>query len=64
MLLAACTNALTGSNYLFLRAAPVGTPLAWLIRPGYGTYLAGLELLCMLVLSSLCAGVRSIYLRK
>jgi hypothetical integral membrane protein (TIGR02206 family) len=64
MLLAACTNALTGSNYLFLRAAPVGTPLAWLIRPGYGTYLAGLELLCMLVLSSLCAVVRSIYLRK
>lgn len=64
MLLAACTNDLTGSNYLFLRAAPLGTPLAWLIQPGYGVYIAGLWLLCMLLLSSLCAGLRSIYLRK
>lgn len=64
MLAAACVNSLTGSNYLFLRAAPSGTPLAWLIRHGYGVYVAGLELLCMLLLSTLCAGFRRFYLRN
>lgn len=64
MLAAACVNSLTGSNYLFLRAAPSGTPLAWLIRHGYSVYTAGLELLCMLLLSTLCAGFRRLYLRN
>ncbi len=59
-LLAACTNMVTGSNYLFLRAAPTGTPLALLIVHGYGTYIAGLELLCMLLLKRLS----SLYLRN
>ncbi len=64
MLLAACVNRLTGSNYLFLRAAPAGTPLAWLIRHGYSIYAAGLELGCMVLLSSLCALLDRFYLRK
>ncbi len=62
LLLAACTNSLLGSNYLFLRAAPSGTPLAALIRPGYDVYIASLELLCMLLMRFLCGGYR--YLRK
>lgn len=60
MLLAAVTNRLTGSNYLFLRAAPAGTPLAIMIVHGYPVYIAGLELLCMLLLTQLC----SLYLRN
>lgn len=64
VLLAACVNSLTGSNYLFLRAAPAGTPLAWLIRHGYGVYTTGLELLCMLLLMSACAEAKKLYLRK
>lgn len=60
VLLAACANGLTGSNYLFLHAAPQGTPLAWLIRHGYAVYIAGLEILCMLMMKLLCA----LYLRK
>lgn len=60
VLLAACTNRLTGSNYLFLQAAPQGTPLALLIRQGYPVYIAGLEILCMLVMRLLCP----LYLRK
>lgn len=60
MLFAAVTNRLTGSNYLFLRAAPAGTPLAMMIVHGYPLYIAGLELLCMLLLTQLC----SLYLRN
>lgn len=60
VLLAACANRLTGSNYLFLNAAPRGTPLALLIRQGYAVYIAGLEILCMLLLQLLC----SLYFRK
>lgn len=44
-------NRLFGTNYLFLRAAPVGTPLDWLFRQGTPFYLCALEMLCMLVFS-------------
>lgn len=64
MLMAALVNRLTGSNYLFLRAAPAGTPLAFLIRPGYGVYLASLEILCMMIMQHLCRLCRRLYLRK
>lgn len=60
VLLAACANRLYGSNYLFLNAAPRGTPLALLIREGYAVYITGLEILCMLLMRLLC----SLYFRK
>jgi len=60
----ACINSILGSNYLFLRAAPSGTPLAFLIRPGYSVYVASLEILCMLLMHFLCDGYRWLYLRK
>ena len=44
--------------------APIDTSdpktLAWLIRHGYAVYIAGLEILCMLMMKLLCA----LYLRK
>ena len=46
-------NRLFGTNYLFLRAAPVGTPLAWLSARGNLFYLCAMEMLCMLVFSLL-----------
>jgi len=64
LLFTACINSVLGSNYLFLRAAPAGTPLAFLIRPGYGAYIASLELLSMLLMRFLCDGYRWLYLRK
>lgn len=64
LLLVACINDLLGSNYLFLRAAPSGTPLAFLIRPGYGVYIASLEVLCMLLMRFLWDFYRFAYLRK
>lgn len=65
LLFAALANQLTGANYLFLRAAPSGTPLAWLIRPGYAVYAASLEMLCMLLLSWLMPLYRRLdHLRK
>lgn len=64
LLLVACINNLIGSNYLFLKAAPTGTPLAYLIRPGYGVYVASLELLCMLLMRFLWGFYRLAYLRK
>lgn len=64
LLLVACMNDLLGSNYLFLRAAPSGTPLAFLIRPGYGVYVASLEILCMLLMRFLLSGYRHAYFRK
>lgn len=44
-------NRIFGTNYLFLRAAPLGTPLDWLFRQGMLFYLCALEMLCMLVFS-------------
>lgn len=64
LILVACINDLLGSNYLFLRAAPSGTPLAFLIRPGYGIYIASLELLCMLLMRLLTDLYERAYFRK
>lgn len=46
-------NRIFQSNYLFLRLAPSGTPLALLFSRGSMFYLCSLELLCMLILSLL-----------
>lgn len=53
LVLVCLINRLFGTNYLFLRAAPVGTPLEWLFRHGPAVYLCSLEMLCMLVFSVL-----------
>ncbi len=42
-------NRAFGTNYLFLRAVPQGTPLAVLFSRGEAFYICALELLCMLV---------------
>jgi len=39
------------TNYLFLRAAPAGTPLFWLLSYGQPVYIAALLMLCMPVFS-------------
>lgn len=44
-------NRVLGTNYLFLRAAPAGTPLEMLFRQGPAFYLCALEMLCMLLFS-------------
>ncbi|MBP3650516.1 MAG: YwaF family protein [Clostridia bacterium] len=64
LLFVACINDLLDSNYLFLRAAPAHTPLAYLIRPGYGVYIASLEMLCILLMQFLLSVYRQLYLRK
>lgn len=46
-------NRVWGTNYLFLRAVPAGTPLVWLFERGTLFYLCALEMLCMLVFSLL-----------
>lgn len=51
LVLISLINRLFGTNYLFLRAAPLGTPLAWLFEQGTLFYLCALEMLCMLVFS-------------
>ena len=40
-------NQLTGANFLFLRAAPAGTPLVWLHQWGVGGYMLALEILAL-----------------
>lgn len=42
-------NRAFGTNYLFLRAVPQGTPLALLFSRGGAFYICSLEMLCMLV---------------
>lgn len=51
LVLISLINRIFDANYLFLRAAPAGTPLEWLFRHGMPTYLCALEMLCMLVFS-------------
>lgn len=53
LVLISLINRLFGTNYLFLHAAPLGTPLAWLFEHGTLFYLCALEMLCMLVFSLL-----------
>lgn len=48
-------NRVFHTNYLFLRAAPAGTPLSMLFSRGAPFYLCALEMLCMLVFSWLKA---------
>lgn len=57
LLLVSAANRLLQTNYLFLRAAPAGTPLEPLFARGTGFYVCALEMLCMLMmawLSALC----------
>lgn len=46
-------NALLHTNYLFLRAAPAGTPLAWLMSRGRDVYVAALEIMAMALFACL-----------
>ena len=48
-------NRFAGTNYLFLRSAPAGTPLQALAARGSGPYILALELLALLLLSALSA---------
>lgn len=48
LLLVGAFNRVLQTNYLFLRAAPVGTPLALLFSRGLPFYICSLEMLCML----------------
>lgn len=49
LLLVSAFNHTFSTNYLFLRAAPAGTPLAPLFARGLPFYICSLEMLCMLV---------------
>ncbi len=51
LLFVSLINRIWNTNYLFLRAAPAGTPLQWLAERGSLFYLCALVLLCMLVFS-------------
>ncbi|NCB05309.1 MAG: TIGR02206 family membrane protein [Clostridia bacterium] len=65
LLLVSLFNRLFGTNYLFLRRAPLGTPLALWFDQGYGVYIFALEMAAMLLftlLSVLYARLR--YCRK
>ena len=42
-----------GTNYLFTRSAPSGTPLQWFLKRGEAFYLCSLLMLCMPVFSCL-----------
>lgn len=49
LVLVALFNRVFGTNYLFLRAVPRGTPLQLLFMRGGAFYVCALEMLCMLV---------------
>ena len=53
-------NRCFGTNYLFLRAAPPGTPLSLMMAQGTAGYIGSLEMLCMALLPCM----RSLYCRK
>lgn len=54
----AAFNRALGTNYLFLSAAPAGTPLRWLAARGGAYYLCALAMLCMTVLCLLADAYR------
>ena len=54
----AAFNRALGTNYLFLSAAPAGTPLRWLAARGGAYYLCALAMLCMTVLRLLADAYR------
>lgn len=43
-------NPIIGSNYLFLRAVPAGTPLVWLMEKGQMYLLLGYEMIAMVMI--------------
>lgn len=47
LLAVAALNRALHTNYLFLSAAPAGTPLQWLYARGGGYYVCALSMLCM-----------------
>lgn len=53
-------NCCFGTNYLFLRAAPAGTPLSLMMAHGTAAYIGSLEMLSM----ALFPFLRSLYCRK
>lgn len=50
LVLVAALNRVLNTNYLFLRAPPLGTPLEWFFARGNAFYLCALELGCMVVI--------------
>ena len=60
-----CTvNRAAGTNYLFLRSPPQGTPLAFLARNGYAPYLLTLLALVLPATAALCALYQRLYVRR
>ena len=58
VLVACLINRLYETNYLFLRAAPAGTPLEWMMRRGPVIHLCALVMLCMAAFQALAAAYR------
>lgn len=58
LLAVAAFNRALNTNYLFLSAAPAGTPLKWLNVRGGGYYVCALAMLCMVVLRLLADAYR------
>lgn len=58
LLAVAAFNRALNTNYLFLSAAPAGTPLKWLYTRGGGYYICALAMLCMVVLRLLADAYR------
>lgn len=58
LLAVAAFNRALNTNYLFLSAAPAGTPLKWLYARGGGYYVCALAMLCMVVLRLLADAYR------
>ena len=58
LLAVAAFNRALNTNYLFLSAAPAGTPLKWLYVRGGGYYICALAMLCMVVLRLLADAYR------
>lgn len=64
LLLVSVLNRLLNTNYLFLRAAPSGTPLSPLFERGGAFYICALEMLCMLLMAWLARGFRLLEARR
>ena len=58
LLAVAAFNRALNTNYLFLSAAPAGTPRKWLYVRGGGYYICALAMLCMVVLRLLADAYR------
>ncbi|NLO85042.1 MAG: YwaF family protein [Clostridiales bacterium] len=60
LLFVSAMNRMLDTNYLFLKMAPMGTPLELLFSKGNLFYICSLEILCMLLLSFLCGVYRAV----